>query len=66
MRNIQHELGVARGEAPAELLRILIVLLILPDRRAAIQDQDYDQEHEQEFDCEGRLTLRATILAYAV
>jgi hypothetical protein len=46
MRNIQHKLGVARGEAPAELLRILIVLLILPDRRAAIQDQDYDQEHE--------------------
>ena len=42
MRNIQHKLG----EAPAELLRILIVLLILRDRRATIQDQDYDQEHE--------------------
>ena len=40
MRNIQHKLGVARGEAPAELLRILIVLLILPDRRAAIQEQE--------------------------
>jgi hypothetical protein len=40
--------------------------MILPVRRAAIHGQDYDQEHEQEFDCEGRLTLSATILAYAV
>jgi hypothetical protein len=49
MRNIQHKLDVARGVAPAELLRILIVLLILPDRRATIQDQDQDQNHEQEM-----------------
>jgi hypothetical protein len=62
MRNIQDKLGATRGEAPAELPRILI----LPVRHAAIQDQDHDQEHEQEFDCEGRLTLSATILAYAV
>lgn len=46
MRNIQHKLGVARGEAPAELL------LILPDRRAAIQEQDHDQDQEQEFEAE--------------
>jgi hypothetical protein len=42
MRNIQHKLGVARGEAPAVLLRILI----LPVRHAPIQDYDQDQEQE--------------------
>jgi hypothetical protein len=44
----------------------MIVLMILPDCAAAIQEQDHDQEHEQELEGGGRLTLRAAILAYAV
>jgi hypothetical protein len=43
----------------------MIFLLILSARCAA-QDQDQEQDQEQEFECSGRLTLRASILAYAV
>jgi hypothetical protein len=39
----------------------MIFLLILSARCAA-----QDQDQEQEFECSGRLTLRASILAYAV
>jgi hypothetical protein len=36
MRNIQHKLGAAHGEALAELLLILI------DRRVASQEQEHE------------------------